>query len=60
MTSYSGLTEQVLIKMDPGLKSLLAQRALAEQTSLSAEARKAMRAGLAALEKQEEVRRGND
>ena len=42
------LTEQMILKLDPALKAQLVQRAEEQQTSLSAVARLALRAGLAA------------
>lgn len=54
MASYNGpLTEQILIKVDPSIKAALAARATAEQTNLSAEARKALRLGLTVLQAQQ-------
>ena len=48
MTTYIGNLDQLLvIKIDNGLKSQLAQQAEQQQISLSAVARLAMRAGLA-------------
>ena len=41
------LTEQMILKLDPALKAQLVQRAEEQQTSLSAVARLALRAGLA-------------
>ena len=47
------LTEQMILKLDPALKAQLVQRAEEQQTSLSAVARLALRAGLAAQTSQQ-------
>jgi predicted HicB family RNase H-like nuclease len=48
MTTYTGNLDQLLvIKVDPALKTQLAAQAEAQQISLSAVARLALRAGLA-------------
>ena len=49
------LTEQMILKLDPALKAQLVQRAEEQQTSLSAVARLALRAGLAAQKSQQVV-----
>jgi hypothetical protein len=63
MATYTGNLDQLLvIKIDNGLKSQLAQQAEQQQISLSAVARLAMRAGLATQQQpstlQAEVRNG--
>ena len=63
MTTYSGnLDHLIVVKIDEATKKALAQRAEAQQISLSAVARLAMRAGLAPQQQpstlQPEVRNG--